>query len=98
AIMMDTPVQLSLADAARDAANLDRNSVRRYLTRHESGVFILPAATEPADWETITPAKVAQIVKLLAQTHDYVILDTPGAFNEIVGVALDVATLVLLVT
>ncbi len=98
AIMMDTKVETSLADAARDAAQLDRTTIKRYLTKHESGVFLLPAPTEPNDWEAITPAQVAQIVRVLAQTHDYVVLDTPGAFNEIVAAALDLATIVLLVT
>ncbi len=98
AIMMDTKVEASLADAARDAAQLDRSSIKRYLTKHESGVFLLPSPTEPNDWDAITPPQIVQIVRLLAQTHDYVILDTPGAFNEIIAAALDLATIVLLVT
>jgi len=98
AIMMDTKVETSLADAARDAAQLDRGSIKRYLTKHESGVFLLPAPTEPTDWDAVTPPQIVQIVRLLAQTHDYVILDTPGAFNEIIAAALDLATIVLLIT
>jgi Flp pilus assembly CpaE family ATPase len=34
---------------------------------------------------------------LLCQTHDYVILDTPGTFNDIVARALELATMVVLV-
>ena len=36
-------------------------------------------------------------MQLLTQTHDYVILDTPGTFNDIVARALEMATMVVLV-
>jgi len=37
------------------------------------------------------------VVTLLMQTHDYVILDTPGTFNDIVARALEMATMVVLI-
>jgi len=37
-------------------------------------------------------------VDLLAQTHDYVIIDTPGTFNELIASALEMANIILLVT
>ena len=46
----------------------------------------------------VGPEHVEKVISLLAQTHDYVILDTPGFFTELVGVALDMSDLVLLVT
>jgi pilus assembly protein CpaE len=98
AIMLDASSETSLADAARDIDKLDRTSIRRYLTRHPSGVSLLPASMNPADWDAIDLGQVERVVHLLAQTHDYVILDTPGAFNETVALALDLATVVLLVT
>lgn len=98
AIMLDANPRSSLAEAARDAATLDRTTIRNFLTPHESGVSLLPATTNPSDWESVTPEQVERVVHLLAQTHDYVILDTPGTFNELVAAALDLATVVLLVT
>jgi pilus assembly protein CpaE len=35
---------------------------------------------------------------VLSQTHDFVILDTPGTFNEIVAAAIEVGTMILLIT
>jgi len=98
AIMLDSSSETSLADAARDIEKLDRTSIRRYLTRHPSGVSLLPASMNPSDWDAIDLSQIERVVHLLAQTHDYVILDTPGAFNETVALALDLATVVLLVT
>jgi pilus assembly protein CpaE len=98
AIMLDANPRSSLAEASRDAGTLDRTTIRNYLTPHESGVVLLPATTSPQDWDAVTPEQVERVVHLLAQTHDYVILDTPGTFNELVAAALDLATVVLLVT
>lgn len=98
AIMLDSTIESTIVDVARDLEKLDRNSIRRYLTTHRSGVSLLPAPMDPTGWDDVYPAHIERIVNLLAQTHDYVILDTPGAFNDNVAAALEVATVVLLVT
>ena len=98
AIMLDSTIESTIVDVARDIEKLDRNSIRRYLTTHRSGVSLLPAPMDPAGWDDVYPVHIEKIVNLLAQTHDYVILDTPGAFNDNVAAALEVATVVLLVT
>ena len=98
AITMDIPVERSIADLARNLDNVDRQSLKEYLVEHESGVHILPAPTRPSDWRNLTARHVRDGVDVLAQTHDFVILDTPGTFNEIVAAAIEVGTMILLVT
>jgi pilus assembly protein CpaE len=98
AVMLGISTSMTLSDAARDARRLDRTTIRNYLINHPAGVSILPAPEVPADWEDIDPAQLVMIVRVLAETFDYVILDTPGTFNEVVGVSLELATVVLLVT
>ena len=67
------------------------------LYTHNTGVTILPAPVRPTDWRNVHAGHIERVVTLLAQTYDYVILDTPGTFNDIVARALELATLVLLV-
>jgi pilus assembly protein CpaE len=98
AITMDIPVERSIADLARNLDNVDRSSLREYLVEHESGVFILPAPTRPSDWRNLNARHIRDVVDVLAQTHDFVVLDTPGTFNEIVAAAIEVGTMILLVT
>jgi pilus assembly protein CpaE len=98
AIMMDVAVEQSIADLARRIDEIDRDTVRDYLVRHHSGVQILPAPLHPTEWRNVTPAQISKIIDLLAQTHDYVVIDTPGTFNEIVAATLEVASIILLVT
>ena len=98
AIMLDALVERSLADAARDFEQLDRTTIRKYLTLHPAGVSILPAPVKQAEWADVTPEQVERVVNLLAKTFDYVVLDTPGVFDELVAAALDLATVALVVT
>jgi pilus assembly protein CpaE len=98
AIMMDVAVEASIADVGRNIDQLDRDKVRDYLVKHHSGVNILPAPLHPTEWRNMTPQHIEKIVELVAQTHDYVVVDTPGTFNELIATTLEMANLILLVT
>jgi pilus assembly protein CpaE len=98
AVMMDMPSDRTVTEAARDYDKLDRGNIRNYLLNHPAGVSVLPAPQNPSDWEMISPEQIEKIVRVLGQTFDYVILDTPGTFNEVVGISLELATVVLLIT
>ena len=98
AIMMDIVVEYSIADVGRQIETVDRDTIRDFLVRHNSGVQILPAPLHPTEWGTIHPGHISKIIELLSQTHEYVVVDTPGAFNELVATALESADMILLVT
>jgi pilus assembly protein CpaE len=98
AIMMDVAVEASIADVARHIDDVDRDRMRDYLVKHHSGVSILPAPLHPTEWRNMTPQHIEKIVELLAQTHDWVVIDTPGTFNELIATTLELANLILLVT
>jgi pilus assembly protein CpaE len=86
AIMMDVVVEYSIADVGRAIDSVDRDTIREYLVQHSSGVQILPAPLHPTEWGA------------LHRHHIYVVVDTPGAFNELVATALECADIILLVT
>jgi len=98
AIMMDVVVEASIADVARHIDDIDRDKIRDYLIKHQSGVSILPAPPHPTEWRNMTPQHIEKIIELLAQTHDYVIIDTPGTFNELIAATLELANVILLIT
>jgi len=98
AIMYDLEPQVTVAQLASQVRTLERATFRAALQRHASGVWVLPSPKHPSDWRTVDPDDIRDLVRFAARLFDYVILDTPGAFNDIVGSALEVATQVLLVT
>lgn len=98
AIMMDIAVETSIADLAKHIDELDRERIRDFLAQHHTGLYILPAPLHPTEWRNLTPQHIEKIIDLLAQTHDYVIIDTPGTFNELIATTLEMASLILLIT
>lgn len=98
AIMMDVVVEFSIADVGRNMESVTRETMVDYLVQHSSGVNILPAPLHPTEWGSISRHHITRIIDLLSQTHDYVVIDTPGAFNELVATALECANIILLIT
>jgi pilus assembly protein CpaE len=96
-ILMDIPVERSIADMAIPEEDIGKDLVDECLYQHNSGVYILPAPIRPTDWRNVHAGHIERIVQVLTQTYDYVILDTPGTFNDIVARALELASMVVLV-
>ncbi len=97
AILMDIPVERSIADLVLPEDEIDKELLQECIYVHNTGVAVLPAPIRPTDWRNVHAGHIERVVGLLAQMYDYVILDTPGTFNDIVARALELATLVLLV-
>lgn len=98
AIMLDIPVEHSVAEVAREIESYDRDSFKRVLLRHESGAYVLPAARDYRSWLNCSPEQIQELVRFAATMFDVVILDTPGTFNDVVGAAVGVAESVVVVT
>ncbi|MCL4241415.1 MAG: response regulator [Dehalococcoidia bacterium] len=98
AIMLDIDPAVTVAEMAGQVATLDRASFKAALVEHESGVFVLPSPKHPNDWRQVQADDIKELARFASRMFDYVILDTPGAFNDVVGAALEVATQVLVVT
>jgi pilus assembly protein CpaE len=68
---------------------LDASLVGSLLTRHQDGVMVLPAPTQPDVRERVTPALVSSVLAALRATFDFVVVDTAPAFDEPTLAALD---------
>jgi pilus assembly protein CpaE len=88
AIMLHLFPSHTIYDAAESPA-LDALSLKSFLTRHDSGIWTLVAPTEPTIADSINPASIGNILKLLRTAFDYVVIDTPPAFSEPVLAAFD---------
>lgn len=98
AIMLDIPVEHSVAEIARDIESYDRETFQRVLLRHASGAYVLPAARDYRSWLNCSPEQIQELVRFAATMFDVVILDTPGTFNDVVGAAVGVAESVVVIT
>jgi pilus assembly protein CpaE len=88
AIMLHLFPSHTIYDATQ-SSGLDALTLKSFLTRHDSGIWTLVAPTEPTVADTISPATIGSILKLLRSAFDYVVIDTPPAFSEPVLGAFD---------
>ena len=98
AILMDIPVECSIADLALPEEEINREMLQDCLYTHNTGVTILPAPVRPTDWRKVHAGHIERVVTLLAQTFDYVVLDTGWPFDHAMASALKLANTVLFVT
>ena len=97
AVMLDVVPAHTVEDAAKELERMDPQLITGYLTDHPSRLKLLAAPATPDGAEQISPEQVGQILETLASTHDYVVVDTGAQLDGVSTVAMDLATIVLLV-
>src|SRR5436190_938344 len=88
----------ALSRRCRWRAHPRRPAPPNLLVRHEpSGVLVLPAPLEPAFADQIGAEEMVRIVEMLRSFAEYVVVDTPAYFNDVVLGLIEVSDEVLLV-
>ena len=89
----------TIADAVAMADGLDTAAVESLLTPHSGipGLTTLVAPLDPGSNRGISAELVGHILSILKEEHDYVVVDTPPAFDEQVLEALDQSDLIALI-
>lgn len=88
----------TISDAIRMQHSLDIQGIRSLLTQHKPNLHVLLAPLDPSDVEFITPDLAQKILRGLKDTYDYVVVDAPPAFTEVILRAFDLADRYLLLT
>ncbi len=88
----------TIADAVPMGADLDFHGLESLLTPYRDGVQALVAPISPDAKDSISAALVGKVLELLRGRFDYVVIDTPPAFDDQVLQAFDASDLILLIT
>ncbi len=97
ALALSLTPQRTLAQLAR-SAEIDVTTTKVHLTPSPHKLFLLAGASDPVDAESIRDEHVTAVLPLLAQSFDYIVVDTAAGLDELTLAALDCATDVLLVS
>ena len=99
-IMLDMVPDHTIVDVVRiiDRLEADVDMIKRFLCQHSSGVEVLAAPRDVRSAEMIGQQHVAKIVELLAKSFDYVVIDTPPKLYGTVLTALELSSMILVVT
>lgn len=97
-VFLDTIPDYTLVDVAQNVTRLDFTLLKRSLTKHSSGLYLLPRPVRLEDVPLVTPEDLRRVIGLLKATFSHVILDLSKSFNALDMVALEQANHVLLIT
>jgi len=97
-VFLDTIADYTLMDVAQNVTRLDFTLLKRSLTKHSSGMFLLPRPIQMEDASMITAEDMQRVIGLLKATFTHLVLDLSKSYSAIDLVALQMAEHILLVT
>lgn len=97
-VLLDTIPDYTIVDVVQNIARLDFQLLKRSMTKHSSGLYLLPRPVQLQDISLITPDDLQRVFGLLKATFSHVIIDLSKAYNRVDMTALQAANQVLLVT
>jgi pilus assembly protein CpaE len=97
-VFLDTIPDYTLVDVAQNVTRLDFSLLKRSLTKHSSGLFLLPRPVQLEDIALITPEDLQRVIGLLKATFTHLVLDLSKSYSPLDMLALEMANDILLVT
>jgi pilus assembly protein CpaE len=97
-VWLDIIPEYTIRDVADNISRLDYGLLKRSLTRHDCGVYLLPRPVELETGDAIKPDDLRRILALLKATFSHLIVDVSKSFGKLDLSAMEVSDKVLLVT
>lgn len=72
-------------------------SIKQYMTRHSSGLDILPAVSKPKEIPQINTSRLQIVLELLRSEYEFIIIDAGSFFTDTLIYLFDNSNLILLV-
>src|SRR5215204_3974499 len=97
AIMLGIEPEKTIYDLVVAPGELDTEKLAGYVTKHVSGLDVLPAPLRPEDAELITETKIGPLLEVSRQAYDAIVVDTSPFFHGPMLATLDQTDALLLV-
>ena len=97
-VFLDTIPEYTLADVAQNISRLDLTLLKKSLTRHSSGVHLLPRPVQLEDGQHITPDSLQRVIGLLKTSFSHIVFDMSKSFGLLDMEAIRLSDDVLMVT
>ena len=85
----------TIAEAVAEVDPAMPHLIDSYLMDHASHLSLLAAPSNPGAADQITPDDVGNVLKSLAATNDFVIVDTSPQIDAVTALAIDLSAIVL---
>lgn len=97
-VFLDTIPDFTLVDVSQNISRLDFTLLKRSLTKHSSGLYLLPRPVQLQDAGLITTDDLQRVFGLLKASFSHLVIDLSKSYNALDMVALRSSTHVLMVT
>jgi pilus assembly protein CpaE len=97
-VFLDMIPDYTLLDVAQNISRLDLALLRKSLTKHDSGVYLLPRPVQIEDGASITGEDFKRVMGLLKASFTHLVLDLSKSYGMLDMAALDSSDHVLLLT
>jgi pilus assembly protein CpaE len=97
-VFLDTIPEYTLSDVAQNVSRLDFTLLKRSLTKHSSGLYLLPRPVALEDARHISTDDLQRMFGLLKATFTHLIIDTSKSYTKLDMFAMEMATDILMVT
>lgn len=96
AICLGIAAERSMTDIVAMSGHLDQRGLDSVVARHSSGLDVVCAPSSPAEADHIPAATVTELLHVAKGLYDYIVVDTPPAFDEHVLAAFDMSDVSIL--
>lgn len=97
-VFLDMIPEYTLLDVTQNISRLDLALLRKSLTKHESGVYLLPRPVQIEDTTTIPEENFRRVLGLLKASFSHVVVDLSKTYNRLDISALEASSTVVLLT
>ena len=97
-VWLDIIPEYTIRDVADNISRLDYGLLKRSLTRHDCGAYLLPRPVDLETGDAMKPDDLRRILALLKATFSHLIIDVSKSFGKLDLSAMEVSDKVLLVT
>lgn len=97
-VFLDAIPDYTLVDVSQNISRLDFTLLKRSLTKHSTGLYLLPRPVQLQDASLITPDDLHRVFGLLKASFSHLIIDLSKSYNGLDMVALKSSTHVIMVT
>ncbi len=97
-VFLDTIPDYTVLDVAQNVGRLDFTLLKRSLTKHSSGLFLLPRPVQMEDAAQVYPEDFHRVLGLLKATFTHLVLDLSKGYSPLDMLAMRECDDVLLVT
>jgi pilus assembly protein CpaE len=97
ALFLDMESSHTMGDVAKNIGRLDETFLMSILSKHSSGLYLLPSANAVEEIGLLTPEAAEKTLELLQTMFDYVVIDSGESLAETTLATLNISPTIFLV-